>query len=469
MADNNFMELVGRFRERQLFQELMWNSEANFVAMYGRRRIGKTFLIKNYFQTFEFYHTGVNNVTNKQQLELFHKSLCEYGKKDFPMPKNWFEAFDCLKIMIQKSRRKKKVVFLDETPWLHTQKSYFLSALEYFWNHWASERNDLIFIVCGSSSTWIINKIINNKGGLHNRITHKIHLKPFTLAETELFLTKKGIQWNRYQVAKAYMVFGGIPFYLTQLQKGKSIDQNINDLLFNEESVLFNEFQNLYASLFSNHEAYLEIVKALATKNKGLTRSDITSLISANTGGTLSAILDDLELSGFIRKYYAVGKKQRDALYQLMDAYTLFYFNFLQQKNTQSDYWIQLLGSPQMNAWSGYAYEILCLWHIDEIKKALGIQGIQSDVYSWANAKAQIDLVFDRKDQTISVFEIKFSESLFVITSKYLLNLMTKVEEFKQQTKTKKAVHLTFITTYGLAENENSGMVQRELTMNDLF
>ena len=234
------MEVLGRFRERNLFQELIENDKANFVAIYGRRRIGKTFLIKNHFKTFDFYHSGVANVETKQQLSLFHQSLCRFGKKEFPQPKNWFEAFDSLKLLIHQSRRKKKVVFIDEMPWLHTQKSNFLAALEYFWNHWASERNDLIFIICGSSSTWIINKIINNKAGLHNRITHKIHLKPFSLAETELFLTKKGIQWNRYQLVKAYMVFGGIPYYLEQLQKGKSIDQNINDLLFDEESVLSN-------------------------------------------------------------------------------------------------------------------------------------------------------------------------------------------------------------------------------------
>jgi AAA+ ATPase superfamily predicted ATPase len=463
------MEVLGRFRERNLFQELIENDKANFVAIYGRRRIGKTFLIKNHFKTFDFYHSGVANVETKQQLSLFHQSLCSFGKKEFPQPKNWFEAFDSLKLLIHQSRRKKKVVFIDEMPWLHTQKSNFLAALEYFWNHWASERNDLIFIICGSSSTWIINKIINNKAGLHNRITHKIHLKPFTLAETELFLTKKGIQWNRYQLVKAYMVFGGIPYYLEQLQKGKSIDQNINDLLFDEESILSNEFQNLYASLFSNHEAYVEIVSALASKNKGLTRNELVPMVSINTGGTLSNILEDLELSGFIRKYYSVGKKQRNALYQLVDTYSLFYFNFLNQKNTQKNQWIQLLGNPKLNAWSGYAFEIVCLWHIDNIKKTLGIEGIQCDVYTWSNSQAQIDLIFDRKDQVVNVFEIKFSEALFTINSKYLLNLLTKVDAFKQHTSTKKAVTLTFISTYGIAENENKGMIQHELTMDDLF
>ncbi|MBU3660614.1 MAG: ATP-binding protein [Flavobacteriales bacterium] len=463
------MELVGRIRERSLFQELTENERANFVAIYGRRRIGKTFLIKNHFKTFEFYHSGVANVETKQQLKLFHQSLCQFGKKEFPLPKNWFEAFDLLKVIIQNSRRKKKVVFIDEMPWLQTQRSNFLAALEYFWNHWASERTDLIFIVCGSSSTWIINKLINNKAGLHNRITHKIHLKPFTLSETELFLSKKGIQWNRYQLVKAYMVFGGIPYYLEQLQKGKSIDQNINDLLFDEESVLFNEFQNLYASLFSNHETYIEIVNALATKNKGLTRNEIVPLVSINTGGTLSTILEDLELSGFIRKYYAVGKKQRDALYQLVDTYSLFYFNFLNQKNRQKNQWIQLLGSPKLNAWGGYAFEIVCLWHIETIKKAMGIEGIHCDVYSWSNTNAQIDLIFDRKDQIVNVFEIKFSENQFILQTNYLLNLMNKVNEFKSNIPTKKAIQLTMITTYGLAENENKGMIPFQLTMEDLF
>jgi predicted AAA+ superfamily ATPase len=463
------MEVLGRSKEKALFQELLNNESASFVAIYGRRRIGKTFLIKNYFQTFDFYHSGVSHVNTKQQLTLFHQSLCNYGKSEFAKPKNWFEAFDCLKQIIQKSRKRKKIVFLDETPWLHTPKSSFLAALEYFWNHWASERRDLIFIICGSSSTWIINKIINNKAGLHNRITHKIHLKPFTLSETEQFLSKKGIHWNKYQLVKSYMVFGGIPYYLEQLKKGKSIDQNIDELLFDENSVLYHEFQNLYASLFTHHEAYVEIIKALAIKNKGLTRSEIVPLVSIQSGGSLTTILEELELSGFIRKYYAVNKKQRDALYQLMDAYSLFYMNFLNHKNLQKNQWIQLLGTPKTTSWSGYAFEMVCLWHIDRIKKVMGIEGIQTDVFAWTSKNAQIDLILDRKDQLINLFEIKFSEALFTIQSKYMLELLNKMEAFKQQTKTRKAVTLAMITTYGISENEHNGMIQNQLTLDDLF
>ena len=109
------------------------------------------------------------------------------------------------------------------------------------------------------------------------------------------------------------------------------------------------------------------------------------------------------------------------------------------------------------------------MWHIDNIKKTLGIEGIQCDVYTWSNSQTQIDLIFDRKDQVVNVFEIKFSESLFTVNSSYLLNLMNKLEQFKQSTQIKKAVNLTMITTYGLAENENKGMVPFQLTMEDLF
>jgi uncharacterized protein len=463
------MEILGRIGEISIFEELTSNDKANFVAVYGRRRIGKTFLIKNHFKKFDFYHSGVADVNTKQQLELFHQSLCAYSKTNFVKPKNWFEAFDMLKLIIKKSRKKKKIIFLDETPWLHTPKSNFLAALEYFWNHWASTRTDLVFIVCGSASTWIINKIINNKAGLHNRITHRIHLKPFTLSETELFLKKKGIQWNRYQIVKAYMVFGGVPYYLEQLQKGKSIDQNINDLLFDEDSILSNEFRNLYASLFKDYEIYVEIIKALATKNKGLNRNEIVPLISKQSGGSLTAKLEDLELSGFIRKYFAIDKKQRDALYQLMDAYSLFYFNFLNQRNIQKKQWLQLLGNSKTAAWSGYAFEMVCLWHLEAIKKSLGIEGVQTDVFSWSNKSAQIDLVLDRKDQVINVFEIKFSEATYSISSRYMLDLLNKIDSFKKQTNTRKAVFLSFISTYGLADNEQKGMVQTELTMDNLF
>ncbi|WP_428223567.1 AAA family ATPase [Flavobacterium sp.] len=468
------MDIIGRDTEITEFKEIVSKKQSSFIVVYGRRRIGKTYLIRNHFKTFDFYHTGVANIDNKQQLQLFHKSLINTSKNNsIKPPKNWFDAFENLQKTLEKSRKKKKIVFLDEAPWLHGSKSNFLSALEHFWNHWASAREDIILIVCGSATSWIVNKIFNNKGGLHNRVTNKIYLKPFTLKETEAFLIKRKIFWNKYQIVKAYMVFGGVPFYLENLKAGKSIDQNINELLFADKSLFQNEFNNLYHSLFKNPENYIQVIQVLASKNKGLTRNEIIKHIPLNTGGSLSTILQDLELSGFIRKYNAIGKKERDVLYQLVDAYSLFYYNFIHSKKTDSNFWLQNFDSAKIKAWSGYAFEMVCLLHAEQIKKGLGIEGVYTNIYAWqthqAEKNAQIDLIFDRKDQIINVFEIKFSTEEYTITSKYMLELLNKIAVFKTETKTKKAVFLSLLSTYGLKNNENTGMIQNSLTLETLF
>jgi uncharacterized protein len=467
------MAIIGRYREKALFNKLLESDKSSFVAMYGRRRIGKTYLIRSYFENFTFHYTGVVDVDTKQQLERFHKALCEYGKSDTPMPKTWFEAFDYLKDIIAQSRKKKKVVFIDEMPWMNTPRSKFMPALEHFWNHWASQRTDLIFLVCGSASSWIVKKLFNSRGGLHNRVTHKIHLKPFTLAETEEFFENRKFVLNQYQIVKAYMVFGGVPFYLEQMEREKSIDQNIDNLLFNRDGALVNEFSNLYEALYTNPQNYIEIIKALSTKNKGLSRYELLDLLKLKSGGTLSTLLEDLELSGFIRKYHSIGKKQRNVLYQLTDAYSLFYFNFLEKKPLVSNDWLNALDSPKNRSWSGYAFEMVCLQHTDQIKHALGISGIQTHVYAWQThhekKNIQIDLLIDRKDQTINLFEIKYSSETYTITTKYLNELLEKVALFKHYSKTKKAVHLSMMTTYGLTKNEHSGMMLNDLNLKHLF
>ena len=467
------MDTIGRDKEKQLLEKLQVEKKSHFVAVYGRRRIGKTFLIRNYFKTFNFYHTGIANVDTSNQLTEFHKSLEQYATKSIAKPTTWFEAFDSLKSVIISSRKNKKVLFIDELPWLDTAKSNFLPALEYFWNSWASQRDDILLIVCGSATSWIVKKIFNNKGGLHNRVTQKINLKPFTLQETEEFLKSKNIILNRYQIIKAYMVFGGIPYYLEALEKGKSIDQNIDDLLFDKDGLLFNEYQNLYDALFKNAENYIEVVKALASKNKGLTREELTKNTQLKTGGTLSNILTDLELSDFIKVYHPFGKQKRDSLYQLTDAYSLFYYNFLNAKKTDKGYWLQTIDNPKMRAWSGYAFEMVCMQHSEQIKNALGIGGVFTEISSWrSNSKdgnAQIDLVIDRRDQIVNLFEMKYAQEPFIITSKYNNELMQKMAIFKRETKTKKAVFLSMMTIYGLKNNENSGLIQNDLSMECLF
>jgi len=364
----------------------------------------------------------------------------------------------------------KKVIFLDELPWLDTQKSDFLIGLEYFWNSWASGRDDILLITCGSAASWMIKNLLNNHGGLHNRITDRIHLKPFTLAETKAFYQSKKLNFNHYQMLILYMVFGGIPFYLNMLERGNSDMQNINRLCFLPNAYFRTEYKNLYASLFSKPERHLAIIEVLALKGKGMTRAEIVKKTGIANGGNLTRLLTELEESSFIRRYKAFGKKKRESIYQLTDAYSLFYLRFIKDSDEDDrDFWLEITDSARFYTWAGYAFEKVCMQHIPQIKKALGIGGVSTSVASWQSKEAQIDLLIDRKDQIINICEMKFSTKPFLIDKKYDEVLRRKRGFFREQTGTKKGIWVVMITTYGLVENMYQWSAEKSLTMDVLF
>ncbi|MBI4649662.1 MAG: ATP-binding protein [Bacteroidia bacterium] len=470
--------LIGRENEIKLLGTLLKSDTSEFVAILGRRRVGKTFLIRETFgDKFTFQLTGLSNTGMKQQLINFHVSLSKHCSRvmNVPVPGNWFLAFQQLIELLEGSHDKKKVVFFDELPWIDTPKSDFLSALEHFWNSWASARKDILLIVCGSATSWMINKLINNKGGLHNRVTQKMKITSFTLNECEEFFKSKKISLSRYQIIEIYMAMGGIPYYLDAVQPGLSASQNIDLLFFSENGLLKNEFENLYASLFKHSDNHIAVVAALSKKAKGLTRDEIISYTKVPNGGGISKILKELDASGFIRIYTPFEKKIKQSLYQLIDFYSLFYYQFIwNNKANTENYWLNNIDNPRHRAWSGYAFEQVCLMHIPQIKKELGISGVQSTVSSWRSREsengAQIDLLIDRNDQVINICEMKFSVGEFTIDKKYAGILRNKINAFKTETRTRKAVFLTIITTYGTKMNDySSGLIQNNLTMDCLF
>lgn len=469
--------IIGRKEEQRRLKEAYQSEYSEFVAVYGRRRVGKTFLIRESFNyNFAFYHTGLSNKPTKEQLVSFRDSLQQYGKKNYPIPGNWFEAFKMLSSLLEGLSTGKKVVFIDEMPWMDAPRSSFVSALEYFWNSWASARKDILLIICGSATSWIINKVIKNHGGLHGRVTYRIHLQPFTLNECEQYVLSRHLRMNRRQIMEGFMIMGGIPFYWSMLERGNSLVQNIDSLFFSEDGNLRHEFDDLYASLFSRPEKYIQVVNVLGTKRIGLTREDIVHEGGLTDNGSLSNVLEDLEYCGFIRKYNAIGKKSKGAIYQLIDNYTLFYFYFIKDStNNDEHYWSKIDGAPTYNTWCGLAFERVCLQHVNQIKAKLGISGVIANVYSWRSANtstgkgAQIDLLIDRNDEVINLCEMKFSKVPFSITSSYLLNIENKRERFIEETGTAKSVHITMVVSNGLAENTNSDEVQSVVTGDDLF
>ena len=468
-------DIIGREKERELLNQYIDSNESEFIAIYGRRRVGKTFLIRKMFgERLAFYMTGMDNVTMQDQLLNFTLELRKFSGKDIPVPENWLYAFNSLATYLESLPNGNKIIFMDELPWMDTPKSKFLSALEHFWNSWAANRSDIKLIVCGSATSWMIDKLINNQGGLHNRLTHRMAIEPFNLQECEQYFEAKGFGYSQKEIAECYMIMGGIPFYLKQMQKGLSVAQNIDRLFFEIGCALDGEFDNLYRALFKFSENYIRIVEALASKGKELTRQKIIQQTKLPNNGGLTTMLKELESCGFIRQYEPFAKQKKDILYQLTDFYSLFYFRFIQKNRYRDEhFWTNSLGSGIHRSWSEYAFEMLCLMHIAEIKKALGISGVQSLTSSWRSNSseegAQIDLVIDRKDQTVNLCEMKYADRTFVIDKQYDENLRNKLASFREETKTRKSLHLTFVTTYGVKPNAYSGHIQKEVVLEDLF
>lgn len=467
---------IGREYEIRQLENYRNSKESEFVIVYGRRRVGKTFLVKEFFDdTYDFKVTGLYKKPKKLQLKNFYLALLEYGASVKKIPSDWLEAFAELKKLLKCIKEnRKKVIFIDELPWLDTPKSEFLAAFEAFWNGWGAQQNDLMLVVCGSATTWITNKILSDKGGLFNRAARRLYLMPFTLQETERYLESRDIRWNRYDIVECYMIMGGIPYYLKLLDKELSYLANIDTIFFRRNGLLWDEFDHLYETLFGNSKGYLKIIEALSTKRSGLTRKEIISEAKIEDNGLLTEMLKNLKDSLFVRAYNTFGYDEKNVVYQLADYYTLFYLRFMKgRQNPDELFWTHYLDNPAKSSWAGQIFEQVCKDHITQIKKAIGISALLTDVSSWHGAseggKAQIDLVIDRRDRTINICEIKFSVGEFTIDKDYELKLRKKMEVFREATKSKKALHLVMITTYGVRQNAHSGIVQSQVVMDNLF
>lgn len=466
--------IIGREKEKALLERIYNSSRAEFVAVCGRRRVGKTFLIKEFFENELIFQTaGLANDRLSKQIKSFYEDLIEYGlPRQANGPKDWIDAFSLLRELIKQSTRERKVILLDELPWMDTPRSGFISALEHFWNSWASGRHDIVLVVCGSATSWMMDKLINNHGGLHNRLTYQIFLEPFTLRESELFMQSRGFKLSRYDLAVSYMILGGIPYYLDMLDERLSLAQNINELLFRPNGLLTHEFSNLYAALFKNSEDYIKVVEALSKKKTGISRSELIEATSLHSGNGLTTILKNLEWCGFIRKYKNYkGSRKDNYLYQLIDFFTLFHFNFLIEKKTNN--WSALQGTPAFYTWAGLTFELLALNHIEQIKNKLGIKGIHTIEYAWrcfgTEHDAQIDLVIDRADNTINLCEMKFSVGNYSIDKRNEMNLRNKISQFMALSNMKKSIQLTLISTYGAERNSHYGIINNEVILDDLF
>jgi uncharacterized protein len=475
------MSIIGRIAEQKTLGTRLITHEPELIAIYGRRRVGKTYLIRTFCKdTIVFEFTGIHEATRKTQLENFSQALQKSTKSPVALaiPDNWLQAFMMLDTYLDTvSFHKPSVVFFDEFPWIETQKSGFLQAFDHWWNASASKKSNLKVIICGSAASWMIDKIINNRGGLHNRVTQSIRLLPFTLAETQAYLQSRHVVLDQYSQLQLYMAMGGIPHYLRSINPGESTAQIIDRLCFAKDGPLKNEFNNLYKSLFAHSEHHEQVIRALSGKGKGLTRNEIIDECDLTSGGTTSRILQELEESGFITPYIPFQKNANESIYKLSDEYSLFYLRFIEHaKDTAEGAWLRQYGTAAYKIWSGFAFESVCQKHVLQIRRRLGIEGVLTTISAWRHAPgkgvqgAQIDLLLDRQDRCINICEMKFSGDEFVIDKKYAAELDRKVNIFRNETATKKTLFPTMITTYGARRNEYYlGRIQAELIMEDLF
>jgi uncharacterized protein len=471
--------IAGRKAEIAHLNGLLNKPRSEFVAVYGRRRIGKTFLIRQvYSNHLVFECSGINNRSLKMQLESFWSALFDLGAIDQtqPYPNSWLQAFSLLKAYLnQLPTEQKKVVFLDEISWFDTQRSGFLAALDQFWNQYCTKRPDIILVICGSAASWIIQKVVNDRGGLHNRITTHIALQPFKLSETKAFLEMQGLHLVHRDILLLYMCVGGVPFYLVDLPRGSSVPQILDYLLLGSGARLKNEFRNLYAALFSNYMLHEKLVAALASKNRGLTRSELVLTAQVESGGGISTALEELIACGFVQRIRPIATKQEDALYRLIDEFSLFHYKFLHQLPEETS-WAQLCAQQSWHIWAGFAFESTCIKHVASIKKALGISGMVTNTYSWQirgdeqQSGTQVDLILDRADACINLVEAKFLKAPFEITAAYADQLREKSHIFKTKTKTQKNVFITLISSSGARKNAHYlSVIDQEIELEALF
>ena len=473
-------KIVGREEECERLEDCLRGETAQLIIVYGRRRVGKTFLINEFFdQKFAFKVTGAYKQPKAVQLRHFMMELNRRTGETLPEARDWDQAFEYLRDYLGRlDPNEKQIVFLDEMPWMDTQKSGFLAAFEWFWNDWASAQDHFVFIVCGSASAWLDEKFANNRGGLFNRQTCRLYLKPFQLSETEEFLKRKGIQWTRYEIAECYMIMGGIPFYLNQLKSRYSLSQNIDSIFFRKQGELWDEFDHLFSTLFTNSDAYVRIAEALSRKNGGLTREEIGNATGIAVNGTLTKMLNHLISSGFARVSSFYGKQKKDQRYQLSDPYTAFYFKYIKDHYGKDEhFWSNSLDNPSRRAWTGLAFEQLCKEHIPQIKRRLGISGVLSAEYVWQTRGdaelgipgTQIDLIIERRDRVINLCEMKFSVEEYMIDKTYDALLRNKMESFRRMANSRASLQITMITTYGVRRNMYSGRIQSQVVLDDLF
>ena len=471
------MAIIGRREEIRELEKCEKSKKSELVCVYGRRRVGKTYLVEQSFANlFAFRATGVESGNTRTQLKSFYQRLVEAGDTERRVPQDWFEAFSRLERIlaaenIRRSIHGKRIVFFDEFPWFATPRSDFLEAFGEFWNRCGTAQGDFLFIICGSATSWIIKNILEDTGSLYNRVTSQIFLRPFSLRETELYMESRVFGWSRRQIVECQMIFGGLPYFFDLLNPDESLTWNINALIFKPHALLRHESKKLLEATLKKSPAYNDILKCLSSHYYGMQKNACFASLDISQG-TFSRAVEDLIKCGYVHESVDRYSKGHPLRLQLIDPFLLFHYNFLEKGYSETTRFEDFKSDTgRYNNWRGHAFEILCMYHIDHIKNALGISGVRTNSYAWVSEKneAQIDLVLDRDDGIVNICEEKYTDTAFAVSAEYEERLLKKMDIYRAETKTKKALKIVMICTENLAGTANTEHITRVLTLDDLF
>lgn len=480
--------IIGREEELATISRLYTSERSEFLALYGRRRVGKSFLIEEAMENkFTFMTVGLFIKVDKddaekvesyrqQQLRHFYSSLLEYGlpEEGNPAPTNWLDAMNLLKKLLLSKRSRRKVVFIDELPWLAgPQSSELVSELGFFWNQWARKRKDILLIVCGSATSWMIDNVIREYEGLYGRVTETIALKPFTLAECERYWEKRGFHLSRYEVALTYMVIGGVPYYMDSFRPDRTMADNINTIYFNKDKAR-QEFKDVYAGLYSSSEVYINVIRQLGKRFYGMSRTELLEALDKKGGGNFSDVLENLIDSGIIRSYTLYGSPRKQTVYQLMDFFTLFYLRFCE--NTDFTSWRSVQRSKPFYSWAGNSFELLVVEHIQQLADALRIKEYATP-FSWSGDtpdgdEAQIDLVIPATAERADyICEMKFSEGKYILKEEDADDITRHIEALKNSSihKLSHSIYVVLVTSFGVTESKHRSHLNDIVTLDSLF
>jgi hypothetical protein len=407
---------VGRKNELRMLNDAYRSGKDELVVLYGRRRIGKSSLVKRFAEKKKAYYEfeALEGETTPGQINHFLQQL----KKQIDDPildsvrfANWEQVFTYLtEKVINRKSKVKKILFLDELPWMAAGRIRLVSLLKYYWdNHWKSKH--VMLILCGSVASFMVKKVLHSNA-LYGRTTIEILLKGFSPEEAARLLSKKR---SREETLNYQLVFGGVPKYLEQINTSQSFNKNMNTLCFSPHGIMLKEVERIFYSQFREPRTYLKIINLL--KNGIFSLSEISSKTKIPSGGGLKQYLKNLERAEMIRSYIPFDRSGNSKFkkYTLADEFLVFFFKYMGPnlrviKESSSRRLFETLTQNSFDSWLGFAFERFCLKHAGLLALVMDFADdilLASPYFKKNDERFQIDLLYQRADRVITVCEIK--------------------------------------------------------------